>query len=145
MDVAVKLPPFKPPKVAAVEYEAPQLLPLPDLLDEEVRTSCLSHLSQLAYMQKVERILHVQSAYAEMNAQLSNVHSVRVQTPHEQRLALYAHWHRQYILCHSDADTRNKRRSCITCCSARSMLECLCPSSCTLLAQKHSMRVMLPA
>ena len=36
MDVAVKLPPFKPPKVAAVEYEAPQLLPLPDLLDEEV-------------------------------------------------------------------------------------------------------------
>ena len=36
MDVAVKLPPFKPPKVAAVEYEAPQMLPLPDLLDEEV-------------------------------------------------------------------------------------------------------------
>ena len=36
MEVAVRLPPFKPPKVAPVEYEAPQLLPLPDLLDEEV-------------------------------------------------------------------------------------------------------------
>lgn len=36
MDVPVKLPPFKAPKVAAVEYEAPQLLPLPELLDEEV-------------------------------------------------------------------------------------------------------------
>ncbi|KAL0041510.1 hypothetical protein WJX79_005750 [Trebouxia sp. C0005] len=35
MEVAVRLPPFKPPKVAPVEYEAPQLLPLPDLLDEE--------------------------------------------------------------------------------------------------------------
>lgn len=45
MDVAVKLPPFKPPKVAAVEYEAPQLLPLPDLLDEEVhRNACDSSL-----------------------------------------------------------------------------------------------------
>ncbi len=36
MEVAVRLPPFKPPKVAPVEYEAPQLLPVPDLLDEEV-------------------------------------------------------------------------------------------------------------
>ena len=46
MDVAVKLPPFKPPKVVAVEYEAPQLLSLPELLDEEVyrnaHDSCLS-------------------------------------------------------------------------------------------------------
>ena len=39
MEVAVRLPPFKPPKVAPVEYEAPQLLPLPDLLDEEVRSN----------------------------------------------------------------------------------------------------------
>ena len=51
MDVAVKLPPFKPPKVAVVEYEAPQLLPLPDLLDEEVHRSCLWQLSQLVYLQ----------------------------------------------------------------------------------------------
>lgn len=51
MEVAVKLPPFKPPKVAAVEYEAPQLLPLPDMLDEEVYISCPCHLSQLTYMQ----------------------------------------------------------------------------------------------
>ena len=36
LEVAVRLPPFKPPKVASVEYEAPQLLPLPQLLDEEV-------------------------------------------------------------------------------------------------------------
>ncbi|KAL3162911.1 hypothetical protein ABBQ32_009353 [Trebouxia sp. C0010 RCD-2024] len=35
MDVAVKLPPFKAPKVAVVEFEAAQLLPLPELLDEE--------------------------------------------------------------------------------------------------------------
>ncbi|KAL0050091.1 hypothetical protein WJX82_004313 [Trebouxia sp. C0006] len=35
MEVAVRLPPFKLPKVAPVEYEAPPLLPLPDLLDEE--------------------------------------------------------------------------------------------------------------
>ena len=39
VDVSVKLPPFKPPKVAPVEYEAPQLLLLPDLLDEEVMRS----------------------------------------------------------------------------------------------------------
>ena len=53
MEVAVKLPPFKTPKVAAVEYEAPQLLPLPDMLDEEVYTSCPypCHLTQLTYMQ----------------------------------------------------------------------------------------------
>ena len=44
MDVAVKLPPFKAPKVAAVEYEAPQLLPLPELLDEEVQGLALDRL-----------------------------------------------------------------------------------------------------
>lgn len=42
MDVAVRLPPFKPPKVPAVEYEAPQLLPLPELLDEEVHCSSVN-------------------------------------------------------------------------------------------------------
>lgn len=42
MDVAVRLPPFKPPKVPAVEYEAPQLLPLPELLDEEVHCSSIN-------------------------------------------------------------------------------------------------------
>ena len=42
MEVAVQLPPFKPPKVAPVEYEAPQLLPLPDLLDEEVGSNIWS-------------------------------------------------------------------------------------------------------
>lgn len=36
MDTAVKLPPFRAPKVVLIEYEAPQLLPLPELLDEEV-------------------------------------------------------------------------------------------------------------
>ncbi len=36
LEVAVRLPPFKPPKVATVEYDPPQLLPLPELLDEEV-------------------------------------------------------------------------------------------------------------
>ena len=69
MDVAVKLPPFKPPKVAAVQYEAPQLLPLPDLLDEEVRQTCLRHLSQLTYlhipMQNDELNLCVQSVYVQ--------------------------------------------------------------------------------
>ena len=39
MEVAVRLPPFKAPKVAPVEYEAPMILPLPDLLDEEVRSN----------------------------------------------------------------------------------------------------------
>ena len=46
MEVAVRLPPFRPPKVAPVEYEAPQLLPLPDLLDEEVRSNTQLSLSQ---------------------------------------------------------------------------------------------------
>lgn len=41
MDVAVKLPPFKAPKVAVVEFEAAQLLPLPELLDEEVQGHAL--------------------------------------------------------------------------------------------------------
>ena len=42
MEVAVKLPPFKAPKVAPVEYEPSQLLPLPELLDEEVLHSPLT-------------------------------------------------------------------------------------------------------
>jgi len=49
----VKLPPFKPPKLAPVEYEAPQLLPLPDLLDEEV---CISTWSDSLLQQLLSTI-----------------------------------------------------------------------------------------
>ena len=47
MDVAVKLPPFKAPKVVPVQYEPPQLLPLPQLLDEEVLHSPLTEQTAL--------------------------------------------------------------------------------------------------
>jgi hypothetical protein len=53
MEVAVQLPPFKPPKLAPVEYEAPQLLPLPDLLDEEV---CISTWSDSLLQQLLSTI-----------------------------------------------------------------------------------------
>ena len=39
LDMPVHLPPFKPPKVANVEHQAPQLLPLPGLLEDKVRIS----------------------------------------------------------------------------------------------------------
>lgn len=37
LEVPVRLPAFKPPKIAAVEYEAPDLQPLPPFLDDTVR------------------------------------------------------------------------------------------------------------
>lgn len=36
LEVPVRLPAFKPPKIAAVEYEAPELQPLPQSLDDTV-------------------------------------------------------------------------------------------------------------
>ena len=38
LEVPVRLPAFKPPKVATMQYEAPQLTPLPEQLDDTVRT-----------------------------------------------------------------------------------------------------------
>ena len=39
LDMPVHLPPFKPPKVGNVQYQAPQLLPLPGLLEDKVPPS----------------------------------------------------------------------------------------------------------